>query len=55
VIDLNLEKYRVANQEGEKSNILQENNVKEQLWIDNIIEEIDNKRGIAISSNKNLY
>ena len=47
MIDWTLEKYKTGDQ------ILQKMN--EQVIIDNIIEELDNKRNVAINKKKKLY
>lgn len=51
MIDLILEKYRSANQ-GKENNLLRKNKEKEQLWIDNILEDLDQKREMAITNIK---
>ena len=43
MIDWTLETYTSGNQKEEEGNILLENKESEQIWIDNILEELDKK------------
>lgn len=43
MIDWSLETYTSRNQKEEEGNIILENKESEQIWIDNILEELDNE------------
>ena len=53
IIDWTLEKYKVATAANIKMN--QQNDEQEEVIIDNIIEELDKKRNIAINKKERSF